>query len=167
MSMLKPLRPSDASNASLLPSGDQAGKLSPTGLVASFLKPLPSGSTTKISKSPTRLSNLAKAILPFWLGEAGLVGSVPPFCAAQLASTTAKAVYATTSMISTVANRFTRKKIRLFIFPFPAELSANPHPTSPYHSSSTLSLAEAIFLLRRVAHRYIDEHIRADHSVAQ
>src|SRR5215207_6513242 len=115
MSMLKSSRPSDASTASLLPFGDQAGLLSCAGLVASFLKPLPSGSTMKISNSPAWLSNLAKAISPLWLVEAGLVGPVPAFCASQLASITTKAKEATSRMILPVANRFTLEKMRLFI----------------------------------------------------
>src|SRR5215203_2487111 len=89
MSMFKLLGLRDASNASLWPLGDQAGKLSSAGLVASFLSPLPSGSTTKISESPVWLSDLAKAILPLWVEEVGLVGPVPAFCVAQLVSTTA------------------------------------------------------------------------------
>src|SRR5918995_7321488 len=98
MSMFKLLRSWYASNASLSPFGDHAGKSCSAGLVANLLKPLPSGSTTKISESPTWLSDLAKAILPLWLEEVGLVGPVPPFCAAQLASTTANAMGATSSM---------------------------------------------------------------------
>src|SRR5215207_9958235 len=113
--MLKPLGSGDASNASLFPFDDQAGKLSPTSLVASFLTPLPSGSITKISDWPSLLSNLEKAILPIWLEEAGLVGPVAAFCASQLASITTKAKEATSRMILPVANRFTLEKMRLFI----------------------------------------------------
>src|SRR5215217_5434229 len=98
MSMFKLFGPSDASNATLSPFGDHAGKPSSAGLVANLLKPLPSGSTTKISASPAWLSDLAKAILPLWLGEVGLVGPVSPLCAAQLASITANAMGATSSM---------------------------------------------------------------------